>query len=157
MISLEMKPECIARDQRQQESTLQNPYAPPEFKTNASIATEHAAEKPLKPIIPAVIGLFTYGSSSPYALVLCVEMYLRRKVHPVAISTHIAAFLSLLGTIVWSALNILMAPDAFNWMIGRPASMYAQIGFMMWTATLVFFLWLTWRINRFHRIQSRIQ
>ena len=98
-----------------------------------------------KPIIPAVIGLFTYGSSSPYALVLCIEHYLNDGICPKPISTHVATLLSLVGSLVWFALNIAYAPQILGTFVGRPLGMYGEIGVKAWIATAVFLCWAFWR------------
>jgi hypothetical protein len=127
---------------------MQNPYAPPETATSPSI-TKVDTSAPSKPIIPAVIGIFTYGSSSPYALVLCVEHYLNPNLRPTPWSTHIAAVLATIGSIAWFAMNIVYSWETIDLLVGRPTSMYAQIGLMMWLATFVFFGWSIWRFVRF--------
>ena len=127
---------------------MHNPYAPPETVTRASIEHEHAGT-PSKPIIPAVIGMFTYGSTSPYALVLCVEHYLNPNFRPVPWSTHIAAVLATIGSFGWFALNLLYAAHTIDVFLGNSTSMYSGLGLMMLVATLVFFGWATWRIVRF--------
>ena len=127
---------------------MQNPYAPPETAIPAS-TTKIDTRAPSKPIIPAVIGIFTYGSSSPYALVLCVEHYLNPNLRPTPWSTHIAAVLATIGSFGWFALNLLYSSQTIELFVGNPTSMYAQIGLMLWLATFVFFVWAIWRIVRF--------
>ena len=131
---------------------MQNPYAPPEINLAVSKSLDKVDDKPSKPIIPAIIGLFTYGSASPYALVLCIEQYLQQGFRRLPFSIHIATLLATLGSVAWFSWNILIATDVLNWMVGNPASMYVQVGFMMWTATLVFFIWLAWRVIRFRKL-----
>lgn len=127
-----------------------NPYTPPETASSVRQPTQ-PVDPPSKPIIPAVIGLFTYGSSSPYALVLCVEQYLRPHTQPLPRSTHLAAVLSACGSLAWIALNLVCAPDAIDGLTGRQLSMYSQMGLMIWFASLAFLIWMTWRVIRFKR------
>ncbi|MDX1930932.1 MAG: hypothetical protein SFV81_30685 [Pirellulaceae bacterium] len=110
--------------------------------------------KPSKPIIPAIIGMFTYGSSSPYALVLCIEHYLR-PVHPIPWSTHIATVLAAIGTAGWFALNLVFCPQVFSWLAGNTVA-YAEIGLMMGCATIVFFIWSMWRVALFLRDEENV-
>ena len=103
---------------------------------------------PTKPIIPAVIGLFTYGSSSPYALVLCIEHYLDARIRPKPISTHIATGLALIGSLGWYALTFSYLPHMLGMFAGQPLEMYGEIGVMTWIATTVFLCWACWRFVR---------
>lgn len=129
---------------------MKNPYSAPETTLPASTVSQDAP-KPSKPLIPAVIGLFTYGSSSPYALVLCVEHYLRPHSRPIPWSTHVAAVLASIGTAGWFVLNLILSADVVTLFVGKPHSMYAVPGLILWCMTLVFFIWMAWRIDRFHR------
>ena len=129
---------------------IQNPYAPPELATATSDAFDDDRSLS-KPMIPAVIGILTYGSSSPYALVLCIEHYLSRRLRPVPRTTHAATALAALGTVGWFALNLACYSQTIDLLAGNPTSMYAQIGLMTWMATIIFFAWAIWRFVRFMR------
>ena len=109
---------------------------------------------PSKPIIPAVIGMFTYGSSSPYALVLCIEHYFDASIRPKPISTHIAAVLALIGSFVWFAVTLAFLPQMLGMVAGEPLGMYGEIGVIAWIATAVFLCWACWRFVRFRRYRS---
>ncbi len=98
---------------------MENPYAPPETSTRALERVEEV-QKVSKPIIPASIGIFTYGSSSPYALVLCIEHYLNPKLRPIPWTTHIAAVLSAIGSIIWFGFNILISGEVLSTLLARP-------------------------------------
>jgi uncharacterized membrane protein YuzA (DUF378 family) len=128
---------------------MQNPYAPPETNVAQSDSAGAGDQKPAKPIIPAVIGMFTYGSSSPYALVLCLEQYLHGGLRLAPLSTHIALVLSTLGALAWFVLSLLMAMDVLSLIVGNSSSPYSQIGLMMWISNLVFVVWAFFRIRRF--------
>jgi hypothetical protein len=112
------------------------------------------SKAPSKPIIPAVIGMFTYGSSSPYALVLCIEHYLDASIRPIPVSTHIAAVLAFLGSLGWFALNFVYLPQIFGMLAGQPIGMYGAIGVMAWIATLIFMSWACWRLIRLPRLRG---
>lgn len=117
-----------------------NPYAPPGTYAAETKQLRHEADRS-KPIIPAIIGVFTYGSSSPYALVLCIEQYLRWARYSIPWSTHVAMVLSIFGTIVWIGLNLVCSWE----------SMYGGLGFYVWSASAAFLIWLIWRIVLFQR------
>ena len=127
-----------------------NPYSPPTTVSAPPMAVAESSP-PTKPIIPAVIGLFTYGSSSPYALVLCIEHYLDARIRPKPISTHIATALSLIGSLVWFALIFACLPQVLGMFAGKPLGMYGEIGVMTWIATAVFLCWACWRFVRLLR------
>lgn len=117
-----------------------NPYAPPGTSAPATKRVRHEADR-TRPIVPAVIGLFTYGSSSPYALVLCIEQYLLWARSSIPWSTHIAMVLSIFGTMGWIELNLLCFSE----------SMFAGLGLYVWSASVAFLIWLIWRIVLFQR------
>lgn len=128
----------------------QNPYAPP--------TADHLVEKPLagvpkltRPIIPAIIGIFTYGSTSPYALVLCAEQYLRRSKTRPLLSTHIALPLSILGTLGWLSMNVMLAPETIRSLMESGSSSYGSIGLLFWIADGAFLLWAYWRFRLFRK------
>lgn len=126
---------------------MQNPYSPP--KTVSSPPSVEAKANTLtKPLIPALIGLFTYGSSSPYALVLCIEHYLDARIRPKPISTHIATLLSLIGSLIWFALAFAFLPQILRILAGQPFGMYDAMGVMTWIATAIFLCWASWRFVR---------
>ncbi len=129
---------------------MHNPYAPPESAETVSRVSPHAKNQSM-PMIPALIGLFTYGSSSPYALVLCVEHYLRPNSRPIPWAIHIATVLAIFGTVAWFAFAIVCSSPVFDLFKGEPASIYTQLALMVWLATVVFFVWMFWRIARFRR------
>lgn len=128
---------------------MQNPYAPPETNVAQFDGADAGDKKTTKPIIPAVIGMFTYGSSSPYALVLCIEQYVHSGLRLAPISTHIALVLSTLGSFAWFVLSLLISMDVLNLIVGNSSSPYDQIGLMMWISNLVFVVWAFFRIRRF--------
>jgi hypothetical protein len=130
---------------------MQNPYAPPETNVTQSDSAGAGDQKPAKPIIPAVIGMFTYGSSSPYALVLCLEQYARRNSRRVPWSTHIALVLSVIGTLGWFALSILYMIPLVSLIIGNASSPYASIGLLVLISNLIFIRWTIWRIRQFRQ------
>jgi hypothetical protein len=131
-----------------QVNLMENPYAPPAMTTPVSIASADATP-PSKPIIPAVIGMFTYGSTSPYSLVLCVEQYLEPCRRPIPWSTHIATVLAIFGSVGWLGMNLVYCSETFDLLLGKPTTMYAQIGLMVWLASCVFISWALWRVVRF--------
>jgi hypothetical protein len=59
--------------------------------------------------------------------------------------------LAVIGTAGWFAMNLVFFPQIFGWLAGNTALGYAEIGLMMWCATIVFFIWSIWRIARFRR------
>ena len=130
---------------------MQNPYAPPETNVAQSDGADAGGPKPAKPIIPAVIGMFTYGSSSLYALILCIEQYARRNSRRVPSSTHIALVLAVIGSLGWSAFSIVSAIPLVNLVTGNGSSQYMSLGFMVWISNLVFICWTIWRIRRFRQ------
>ncbi|MFN7291924.1 MAG: hypothetical protein ACK5YR_14990 [Pirellula sp.] len=130
---------------------MRNPYAPPETNVAQSDGAGEGEQKPAKAIIPAVIGMFTYGSSFPYALVLCVEQYARSNSRPVPSSTHIALVLAVIGSLGWGALSILYMMPLVSLIVGNASSPYASIGLMALFSNLVFVLWTIWRIHRFRQ------
>jgi hypothetical protein len=123
-----------------------NPYAPPGISSPATKPIQHEADRS-RPIIPAVIGVFTYGSSSPYALVLCIEQYLRCERSSIPWSTHVAMVLSVLGTMGWIGLTLLCFSE----------SMLAGLGLYMLIASVTFLIWLIWRIVLFQRKSPSMQ
>ena len=127
---------------------MNNPYEPPSAE-GASQSGVRNTQRVSKPIIPAVIGIFTWGASSPYALVLCVEQYLKRGISPIHWSTHVAALLSILGTVAWTAVNVFATPEILNLVAGNGRTMYSELAIMLWISTLVFFIWLGWRVTLF--------
>lgn len=129
---------------------MQNPYAPPETSTRALDRGEEV-QKVSKPIIPALIGIFTYGSSSPYALVLCIEHYLSPKLRPIPWTTHLAAVLATIGSIIWFWFNIVISGEVLSLFRSDQPSMYLSIGLSVWFATIVFFIWTVWRVVQFRR------
>lgn len=128
----------------------QNQYAPPDAVAPTSNDIEDAGS-PSKPMIPAAIGLFAFGSSSPYALVLCIEHYLDPRLRPIPWSTHFATVLGAIGSIGWFGLNLVYASQAIDLLAGNPTSMSAQSGL----ATLVFCVWATWRFREYLRGSSQ--
>ena len=102
-------------------------------------------------MIPAIIGIFTYGSSSPYALVLCVEHYLRPNSRPIPWSIHVATVLAVFGTVAWFAFTLFCSAPLLDMLAGEPISIYTELSLMTWLATIAFFIWMTWRIVRFRR------
>jgi hypothetical protein len=135
------------------EEIKQNPYAPPETLHPVTKQIRNVANNS-RPIVPAVIGLFTYGSSSPYALVLYVEQYLRSDRSSIPLSTHVAAGLSILGTMVWISLNLVYSSGVVDLLTGRGTSMYAGLGLSVWSASVAFLIWLIWRIMLFQKSSS---
>jgi hypothetical protein len=131
-------------------SIMNNPYEPPESGSASSNATQ-VDQPPSKPIIPAVIGMFTYGSSSPYALVLCAEHYLGPNLRSTPWSTHLATLLATFGSFVWFTMGIRFLPLTLALITGNPTSTYASIGLTIWIATAVFFVWAIWRLVRLRR------
>lgn len=129
---------------------MENPYAPPETSTRALERVEEV-HKISKPIIPASIGIFTYGSSSPYALVLCIEHYLNPKLRPIPWTTHIAAVLATIGSIIWFGFNFVISGEVLSTLLRGQPSMYLSIGLSVWFATIVFFIWTAWRVVQFRR------
>lgn len=125
-----------------------NPYTPPST-AHPSDNERASQQKQTKPIIPAVIGLFTYGSTSPFALVLCVEQYLRRATARPLVSTHFALPLSILGTMGWIAFKVLIAPDTLNFILGRNASSYGTVGLGLWIVNALFLVWAYWRLSSY--------
>ena len=123
------------------QETKLNPYAPPETSAAAMEPIRQDADRS-KPIIPAVIGVFTYGSSSPYALVLCIEHYLSYAWSAIPWSTHVAMVLSILGTIGWIGLNLIVSLNMW---------MYGGLAFYLWGASLAFVIWMICRIVLFQR------
>jgi hypothetical protein len=123
-----------------------NPYAPPGISSPATKQIQHEADRS-RPIIPAIIGVFTYGSSSPYALVLCIEQYLRSARSSIPWSTHVAMVLSIFGTMVWIGLTLLCFSE----------SMLAGLGLYMLIASVTFLIWLIWRIVLFQRKSPSMQ
>ncbi|MEM0925583.1 MAG: hypothetical protein AAGJ83_06065, partial [Planctomycetota bacterium] len=106
----------------------ENPYSPP--ASLGSIEANSTEESVIsKPIIPAVIGCFTYGSCSPYALVLCWEHYRSQGVTRTSFPTHLALLLSFAGTIAWMALSYLVAVDHFE---RRSGPQYASLATGIW-------------------------
>ena len=132
------------------EEIEQNAYAPPETCYLATTEIRNESNRS-KPIIPAIIGFFTYGSSSPYALVLCVEQYLSLPRSSIPWSTHVATVLSLFGTMSWIFLNLVYAGAVINSLIGREKSTYASLGLTIWLASTIFLIWMIWRIVLFQR------
>ena len=124
---------------------MRNPYEPP-LHQPASQTDNLKTPRVSKPIIPAVIGLFTWGSSSPYALVLCVEQYLKRETPSIHWSTHIATLLSLVGTVAWASINAFATPAILNLIAGNAGTLYTPLAILLWAATFVFFIWLAWRV-----------
>jgi len=123
-----------------------NPYAPPGISSPATKQIQHEADRS-RPIIPAIIGVFTYGSSSPYALVLCIEQYLRCARSSIPWSTHVAMVLSIFGTMVWIGLTLLCFSD----------SMFAGLGLYLLIASVAFLIWMIWRIVLFQRKSPSMQ
>jgi|GEM_PF-2827365 hypothetical protein len=132
----------------------QNPYAPPATE-HLVIKPQSGMPKPTRPIIPAIIGMFTYGSTSPYALVLCAEQYLRWSTARPLLSTHIALPLSILGTLGWLSINIAIAPDAIRALMERDPSSYGSIGLLFWIADGAFLLWAYWRFRLFRKQEKQ--
>lgn len=131
----------------------QNPYAPPTIVQAASDKPQGERRPPI-PIIPAVIGMFTYGSTSPYALVLCVEQYMQWPRSPVPWTTHVALLLSIIGTLGWIGLNIACFPAVTGLWVGNGSVTYASLGLAVWCASLAFLIWLVWRILLFRQAST---
>jgi len=123
-----------------------NPYAPPAISAPATKQILHEADRS-RPIIPAVIGVFTYGSSSPYALVLCIEQYLREARSSIHWSTHVAMVLSIIGTMGWIGLNLVCFSEP----------MFAGLWLYGLSASVAFLIWLIWRIVLFRRKSPSFQ
>ncbi len=119
-----------------------NPYAPPGTSAPAATQIPHE-EGRSRPIIPAVIGVFTYGSSSPYALVLCIEQYLGCARSSIPQSTHVAMGLSIYGTLCWIVLNLICYSEG--------------LALYVWSASVAFLIWLIWRIVVFQRKSAGFQ
>lgn len=132
----------------------QNPYAPPATE-HSIIKPQSGMPKPTRPIIPAIIGIFTYGSTSPYALVLCAEQYLRRSITRPLLSTHIALPLSILGTIGWIGMNVLISLDTIHLLTGNDSSSYGSLGLLFWIADGAFLLWAYWRFRLFCKLDEQ--
>lgn len=130
---------------------MQNPYAPPETNVAQFDGADAGDKKTTKPIIPAVIWMFTYGSSSPYALVLCIEQYARRNSRRVPSSTHIALVLAFIGSLSWFALSTLYILPLVGFIAGNNSLPYMSLGLMVGIANLVFIVWTIWRIRRFRQ------
>lgn len=127
-----------------------NPFAPPSIDHPATIQPNKESPR-AKPIIPALIGVFTYGSTSPYALVLCIEQYLRRSTTPPLLSTQIALPLAILGTIGWIGFNIVMAVETVDNLLGGKTTSYGNLGLFLWIADAAFIVWALWRMQIFRR------
>lgn len=132
------------------EENERNPYVP----TGAGhFATQQGQPEPnrSKPIIPALIGLFTGGAASPYALVLCLEQYLRLGRSEIPWTTHVATVFAMFGTMGWILLTLLFSSQAIDWILGRGAPMYGVLGVCLWCANGVFLIWTLLRMASFQR------
>lgn len=127
---------------------MENPYAPTTVNTHPAKA--EVPPKLPKPIVPAIIGLVTYGSCSPYALVLCIEQYLRPVSPRIPLMTHVAVVLSILGTSYWAVVSfggVLMLVGA--------SEMYQKVGLIICIANAIFLCWTYWRIRVFQKRGKR--
>lgn len=132
------------------QATTENPYLPPVPTSSDNHKSELTSNVP-KPIIPALIGIVTYGSSSPYALVLCIEQYLRPAAARITLTTHISMVLSIAGTIGWGGLSYIMGAETIKFLADSGRSMYGPMGLFIWIANFILFFWIYWRIKLFQR------
>lgn len=132
-------------------SPTPNPYSSPAPIPESQYPPEGNQPQDANPFVPALIGLFTYGASSPYSLVLCIEIYLKRPRASISRWVHFATPLAVLGSIGWAALSLLVAEDTLRYLLGNAPSMNGSIGTSLWLANLIFGFWTIWRVIRFRK------
>lgn len=93
--------------------------------------------------------MFTYGSCSPYALVLCIEQYLRPPQHGVHWRVHLALLLAAVGSLGWILFSAAAGWEVIQAYVYNQSSMYGYLGVWIWVANIAFFGWTWWRISLF--------